>query len=58
VGMTPGDVRSEIASLLNGSEAVGEVASNGAHRSVKAPEPAAPSKSSKPVAKSAKARKR
>jgi DNA-binding NtrC family response regulator len=59
VGMSPGDVRSEIASLLNGSDGAGDGASNGAHRSVKAPEqPAAAPKPAKPVAKGAKTRKR
>ena len=60
VGMAAGDVRSEIASLLNGSD--GDRASsraNGAHRPVKAPEsPASAQKSAKPVAKGPKAKKR
>ena len=62
VGMTPGDVRAEIASLLNGSDGAGRGASstaNGAHRPVKAAEsPASPSKSVKPASKGAKAKKR
>jgi two-component system response regulator HydG len=62
VGMTPGDVRAEIASLLNGSDGAGREASstaNGAHRPVKAAEsPASPSKSVKPASKGAKAKKR
>ena len=62
VGMTPADVRAEIASLLNGSEGAGGGASstvNGAHWPVKAAEsPASASKSPKPVSKGAKAKKR
>ena len=61
VGMAPGDVRAEIASLLNGSDRAGAASStaNGAHRSMKAAEsPAAAPKSSKPVAKASKAKKR
>jgi DNA-binding NtrC family response regulator len=59
VGMTAADVRSEIASLLNGSVGAADVASNGAHRSVKAPElQAAAPKSTKPVSKGAKPKKR
>jgi DNA-binding NtrC family response regulator len=62
VGMTPGDVRSEIASLLNGSDRAGDGAAsagNGAYRPPKAPESAAaPSKSAKPAAKGHKAKKR
>jgi two-component system response regulator HydG len=62
VGMTPGDVRSEIASLLNGSDGAGDGASssaNGAHRLGKAAEsPASAQKSVKPVAKGPKAKKR
>ena len=61
VGMTPGDVRAEIASLLNGSDGVGGGASstaNGTHRPVKAAESPAPSKSVKPVSKGSKAKKR
>ena len=62
VGMTPADVRAEIASLLNGSEGAGGGASstvNGAHRPVKAAEsPASASKSPKQVSKGAKAKKR
>jgi DNA-binding NtrC family response regulator len=59
VGMTPADVRSEIASLLNGSAAAGDGASNGAHRSVREPElQASAPKSAKPVPKATKAKKR
>ena len=62
VGMTPGDVRSEIASLLNGSDGAGGGASstaNGAHRPVKAAESPVPApKSAKPVSKGPKAKKR
>jgi hypothetical protein len=58
VGMTAGDVRSEIASLLNGSGAAGDGASNGAHRPAKAESPASPQKSAKPVSKGPKAKKR
>jgi DNA-binding NtrC family response regulator len=61
VGMAPGDVRSEIASLLNGSDRAGDGAStatNGAHRPARAPEPAASVSKSKPTAKGAKAKKR
>ncbi|MDQ6872138.1 MAG: sigma-54 dependent transcriptional regulator [Gemmatimonadota bacterium] len=61
VGMAPGDVRSEIASLLNGSERAGDSASsatNGAHRPARAPEPAASVSKSKPTAKGPKAKKR
>jgi len=62
VGMTPGDVRAEIASLLNGTDGAGAGASsaaNGVHRPLKASEsPASTPKSAKPVAKGAKARKR
>jgi hypothetical protein len=61
VGMAPGDVRAEIASLLNGSDRAGAASStaNGAHRSMKAAESPAPApKSSKPVAKGSKAKKR
>jgi two-component system response regulator HydG len=61
VGMAPGDVRAEIASLLNGSDRAGAASStaNGVHRSMKAAEsPAAAPKSSKPGAKASKAKKR
>jgi DNA-binding NtrC family response regulator len=64
VGMTPGDVRAEIASLLNGSGGAGDGAAssgaaNGAHRPVKATESAASqSKAAKPAAKGSKAKKR
>jgi DNA-binding NtrC family response regulator len=64
VGMAPGDVRAEIASLLNGSDKGGALggassAVNGALRAVKAPESPTPaSKSAKPVSKGAKAKKR
>jgi two-component system response regulator HydG len=62
VGMTPGDVRAEIASLLNGSPggAVGASGTaNGTHRAVKSTESPVPaSKSAKPVAKGSKAKKR
>jgi DNA-binding NtrC family response regulator len=60
VGMTPGDVRAEIASLLNGSEGPGVPSSttNGAHRSTKAAEPPPAPRSAKPVAKGSKAKKR
>ncbi|HVS60127.1 MAG TPA: sigma-54 dependent transcriptional regulator [Gemmatimonadaceae bacterium] len=61
VGMTPDDVRAEIASLLNGSDGAGVSASstaNGTHRPVKAAESPAPSKSVKPVSKGSKAKKR
>jgi DNA-binding NtrC family response regulator len=62
VGMTPGDVRAEIASLLNGSGGVGAGASraaNGTHRPVNAAESPAPaSRSVKPVSKGSKAKKR
>ena len=61
VGMAPGDVRAEIASLLNGSDRAGAPSStaNGAHRSMKASESPAPvPKSSKPAAKGSKAKKR
>ncbi|HEV2017050.1 MAG TPA: sigma-54 dependent transcriptional regulator [Gemmatimonadaceae bacterium] len=62
VGMTPGDVRAEIASLLNGSGGAGSGSSstdNGAHRPVKATESSAPaSKSAKPASKGSKAKKR
>jgi two-component system response regulator HydG len=62
VGMTPGDVRAEIASLLNGSDGGGGGTSstaNGSHRSAKAAEPAAsPSKAVKPASKGSKVKKR
>jgi hypothetical protein len=61
VGMTPGDVRAEIASLLNGSDVGGAASStaNGTHRPVKAAESPAPaSKSVKSVSKGSKAKKR
>jgi len=63
VGMTPGDVRSEITSLLNGSDGARDgvsSAANGAHRPVKAADsPASAPKSAKPVAKGPpKAKKR
>ena len=61
VGMAPGDVRAEIASLLNGSDRAGAPpnTANGAHRPVKAAEsPSAVPKSAKPVAKGSKAKKR
>jgi DNA-binding NtrC family response regulator len=61
VGMTPGDVRAEIATLLNGSDGAGGGASstvNGAHRSARAEPPAPATKSPKPVSKGAKAKKR
>ena len=62
VGMTPADVRAEIASLLNGSAGAGGGASstvNGAHRPAKAAElPASASKPPKPASKGAKAKKR
>jgi hypothetical protein len=59
--MTPGDVRAEIATLLNGSDGAGGGASstvNGVHRSVRAESPAPATKSPKPVSKGAKAKKR
>jgi len=59
VGMTPGDVRSEIASLLNGGGGAGDAASNGAHRSTKASESTAPvQKAAKAVVKGPKTKKR
>ena len=62
VGMAPGDVRAEIASLLNGSDGGGGGTSstaNGSHRSAKAAEPAAsPSKAVKPASKGSKVKKR
>jgi len=61
VGMTPGDVRAEIASLLNGSDGGGAASggANGAHRATKAAESsAAAAKSAKPAAKASKAKKR
>ncbi|MDQ6690262.1 MAG: sigma-54 dependent transcriptional regulator, partial [Gemmatimonadota bacterium] len=61
VGMTPGDVRAEIASLLNGSDGSGDGAAsrgNGAHRPLKAESAASASKSAKPPAKGSKAKKR
>jgi DNA-binding NtrC family response regulator len=62
VGMPPGDVRAEIASLLNGSDGGGGGTSstaNGSHRSAKAAEPAAsPSKAVKPASKGSKVKKR
>jgi hypothetical protein len=56
VGMTPADVRAEIASLLNGNggrEAV--AASNGVQRAVKSVEPAAAARSVKAPAKASAA---
>ena len=59
VGMAPGDVRAEIASLLNGSEGGGTSATtNGAQRAAKPAESKAPTKSVKPVSKGAKPKKR
>ena len=55
VGITPGDVRAEIASLLNGNAADGTSAStaNGAQRSGKPGEPAPAGKAVKAPAKAA-----
>ena len=56
VGMTPGDVRAEIASLLNGKAGDGAAPSgtvNGAQRSVRAPEPPASGKAAKAPARPA-----
>jgi DNA-binding NtrC family response regulator len=57
VGMTPGDVRAEIASLLNGTAGVGTATSgavNGAQRSGRTGEPQAPAgKAAKASAKAA-----
>jgi transcriptional regulator with PAS, ATPase and Fis domain len=60
MGMSPSDVRAEIASLLNGSDGGGASGTaNGSHRPAKAAEPAAsPSKSVKAAAKGSKAKKR
>ena len=56
VGMTPGDVRAEIASLLNGNAGDGAVSTgavNGAQRSAKPGEPAPTGKAAKAPAKAA-----
>lgn len=59
VGMTPGDVRAEIASLLNGRDWPGTPgAVNGAHRPVKAESPPHPAKSAVASPKAPKAKKR
>jgi DNA-binding NtrC family response regulator len=59
VGMSPADVRAEIAALLNGSgTAEGSNAANGAHRPSKTESHAPPPKASAGASKSAKAKKR
>ncbi len=59
VGMAPGDVRAEIASLLNGSDgAATPGTTNGAQRSSKPAESQPAPKSAKPASKGAKPKKR
>lgn len=59
VGMAPGDVRAEIASLLNGSDGGGTSgAVNGAHRPAKPAESQPAPKSAKPASKASKPKKR
>jgi DNA-binding NtrC family response regulator len=59
VGMAPGDVRAEIASLLNGSDGTGTSAmTNGVQRAAKPAESQPAPKSVKPASKGAKPKKR
>jgi DNA-binding NtrC family response regulator len=59
VGMAPGDVRAEIASLLNGSDGAGTSGmTNGAQRAAKPAESQPAPKSVKPASKGAKPKKR
>jgi DNA-binding NtrC family response regulator len=59
VGMAPGDVRAEIASLLNGSDGTGTSAmTNGVQRAAKPAEAQPAPKSVKPASKGAKPKKR
>jgi hypothetical protein len=59
VGMTPADIRAEIASLLNGgAPAESSSAANGAHRANKSEQHPPAAKAASPASKSVKAKKR